>query len=238
MASITPPTSITVASGVVPQFAPCALPVTSGRALTKDSSGRVKHATNSDILRANVIGFATSSTFAAGQYVSYVPPGTVLNALSGLTKNVTYYLDHGTDQAITFTLTGSPTGGTFVVSFGGSTSAAIAYNANAATLQAALEAMPSIGAGNVSVTGASSPWTITFRKSLGAQSNALPTLTTNSLTGGTSPSLAIAETVAGVADGKLAPVADLATDNVITVLAVARSTTSVLFQPIMTGVLN
>lgn len=238
MASITPPTSITIPAGVVPFLAPCALPVTAGRALTKDTSGRVKHATNADILRANVIGFATSSTFAAGQYVAYVPPGTVLNALTGLTKNVSYYLDHGTDQAITFTLNGTPTGGTFTVSFGGVTSAAIAYNANAAAVQAALEAMSSIGAGNVSVTGASSPWTITFRKSLGAQSNALPTLANNSLTGGTSPTLAIAETVAGVADGKLAPVADLVTDNVITVLGVARSTTSFQFDPIMTGVLN
>jgi YD repeat-containing protein len=50
-------------------------------------------------------------------------------------------------------LTGGPTGGTFTLSFGGQTTAAIAYNATAATVQAALQALSTIGAGNVLVAG-------------------------------------------------------------------------------------
>jgi hypothetical protein len=50
-----------------------------------------------------------------------------------------------------FTL-GSPTAGTFDLDFGGDTASGIAYNASAATVQAALEALTSIGTGNVTVT--------------------------------------------------------------------------------------
>jgi hypothetical protein len=51
-------------------------------------------------------------------------------------------------------LTGAPTGGTFTLSFSGQTTAAIAYNASAATVQAALQGLSSIGSGNVLVAGA------------------------------------------------------------------------------------
>jgi len=54
------------------------------------------------------------------------------------------------------TITRTATGGTFTVTLGASTSAAIAFNAGANAVQAALEAMPSIGVGNVRVTGAGS----------------------------------------------------------------------------------
>lgn len=48
--------------------------------------------------------------------------------------------------------TAAVTGGTWTIAHGGNTTAALAYNAPAATVQAALEALPSIGAGNVTVT--------------------------------------------------------------------------------------
>jgi hypothetical protein len=40
------------------------------------------------------------------------------------------------------TITGTPTGGTFTLTFQGNTTAPIAYNASAATVVAALEALP------------------------------------------------------------------------------------------------
>lgn len=46
-----------------------------------------------------------------------------------------------------------PIFGTYTLSFDGYTTSALNYDANAATIQAALEALPAIGAGNVSVTG-------------------------------------------------------------------------------------
>ena len=55
----------------------------------------------------------------------------------------------------------SCTGGTFALGFGGDTTDPIAYNASAATIQTELEALPSIGAGNVSVSGAG-PWVVEF----------------------------------------------------------------------------
>ncbi len=53
------------------------------------------------------------------------------------------------------------TGGTFRLAFEGDMTAPLAYNATAAQVDAALEAMSSVD--NVSVTGSSGgPWTITF----------------------------------------------------------------------------
>jgi hypothetical protein len=67
----------------------------------------------------------------------------------------------------TLTVLGSPTGGSFTLStpfpLPSGTTQAIPYNANAGTIQAALEAV--IGAGNVAVTGGPAPdqpFTITF----------------------------------------------------------------------------
>ena len=55
------------------------------------------------------------------------------------------------------------TGGTFTLSFSGLTSAALAFDASAASVEAALEALPSIAAGNVSVSGAfGGPYTVEF----------------------------------------------------------------------------
>jgi hypothetical protein len=48
---------------------------------------------------------------------------------------------------------GFPTGGTFTLSFGGYTTGNLAYNAPLATVQAALQGLTSIGAGNCKVTG-------------------------------------------------------------------------------------
>lgn len=94
------------------------------------------------------------------------------------------------------TITGSPTGGTFVLRFGGQNTSALAYNCSASAMQTALEALSSIGSGNVVVTGGPGPgtaFTVEFQGTLAYASQALITLQTNSLTGGSSPSVAIAE---------------------------------------------
>lgn len=102
------------------------------------------------------------------------------------------------DEVQTVTVTGSPTGGTFILRFGGQNTAAINWNDPASTVQTRLQALSSIGAGNALVTGsAGGPWTVEFAASLGFASQALITLQTNSLTGGTSPSVSITEAQAG-----------------------------------------
>ena len=88
----------------------------------------------------------------------------------------------------TVTITGTPTGGTFTLSVGGQTTGPIAYNATATTVQTALQALSTVGAGHVTVTGsAGGPYTITFDETVSG------TLTASaSLTGGTSPAVGVA----------------------------------------------
>jgi hypothetical protein len=93
------------------------------------------------------------------------------------------------------TVLGSPTGGSFTLTtlapFPTGTTAPIPYNANAGTVQAALEAI--IGVGNVTVAGGpapDTPMTITFGGAYARR--ILPTLQwTNNLIGGTNPGLSI-----------------------------------------------
>ena len=95
---------------------------------------------------------------------------------------------------------GNPTGGTFTLSFGGQTSPAIPFNATAAQVQAALQTMPSIGAGNVVCGGGPLPATavtVTFIGALAFRAQAVITLGANSLTGGASPAPAIAPMTQG-----------------------------------------
>ncbi len=70
------------------------------------------------------------------------------------------------------TLGGAPTAGTFTLSFGGQTTAPIAYNDTASAVRSALEALPNIGVGQVLVTGGpgpNNPWLVTFRGTLAAK---------------------------------------------------------------------
>lgn len=84
----------------------------------------------------------------------------------------------------TITLIGTPTAGTFTLTFQSETTVSIAYNATAATVQTALQSLGVIGVGNVSVAGsAGGPWVVTFIGNLADV--AQPTLTAQSaLTGG------------------------------------------------------
>jgi len=98
----------------------------------------------------------------------------------------------------TVTITGDPTGGTFTLTLNGETTAAIAYNAAASAVEAALEALPSLSAADVSVSGsAGGPYTVTFGGSLAGTNVAAMTASGASLTGGTTPGVTIATATAG-----------------------------------------
>lgn len=106
----------------------------------------------------------------------------------------------GVNEVQTLTITGTPTGGTFTITFSGQTTGVIAYNASAADVQTALEGLSNIDVGDVTCGGGALPGsavTITFGGQYRYQNVALAT-TTDSLTGGTSPESAIATTTAGV----------------------------------------
>lgn len=109
--------------------------------------------------------------------------------------------ESGTNEVQTLTITGTPTGGTFRLTFNGVETANIAYNANAAAVQSALEAISSIGTGNVLCGGGAlpgTPVTITFQGALAAEPQNLITVTNAAFTGGTAPAGAVARTTAGV----------------------------------------
>lgn len=105
-----------------------------------------------------------------------------------------------TNEVKRITVTGTPTGGTFTILFYGVESDPIAYNANAAAVQAALEAMSNIEPGDVTVTGGPFPGAfvnITF----GGQYEGVdvPNFTAgdNNLTGGTSPNFTLTTVTQG-----------------------------------------
>jgi RHS repeat-associated protein len=100
---------------------------------------------------------------------------------------------YAADALQTVKLTGSPTGGTFTLTFGGQTTSGIAYNASASTVQTALAALSSVGSGNVVVSPAvNGGWEVRFTGSLGGLFQTQMTANSSGLTGGTSPSVVVA----------------------------------------------
>ena len=74
-----------------------------------------------------------------------------------------------TEEVQSLSASGTPTGGTFVLTFQGYSTGDISYNARATAIQTELEALPTIGAGNVLCTGStlvSGPITIKFQGDL------------------------------------------------------------------------
>lgn len=109
-------------------------------------------------------------------------------------------IEAGANEVQTVTITGTPTGGTFTLSAFGATTAAIAFNASAAAVQAALEAISTIGTGNVLAAGGPLPGsgvTLTFQGALAQQDLPQLTIGTNALTGGASPTPSVATTTPG-----------------------------------------
>lgn len=109
---------------------------------------------------------------------------------------------HQTNEVQTVTITGTPTGGTFTLTYSGQTTAAIAYNATSAGVLAALQALSNIGDNDVAVTGGpgpGTPYVVTFKGVLGGTDVAQMTAT-GSFTGGASPAVAVTTTTAGGAN--------------------------------------
>jgi len=112
----------------------------------------------------------------------------------------------------------SATGGTFTITFGFGTvysTAPIPYNATAAQVQSALQALPNIGAGNMSCTGGalgSSGVVCTFGGALANQPQPIFAINNAGLTG-SSAAVTVAHTTLGVANGAMEPYASGNTDG-------------------------
>lgn len=122
---------------------------------------------------------------------------------SGFGKAITPSVAMGgvTNEVQSGSVTGSPTALAPSFTFKGRTKALTsAASFTAATIQAALEELPTIGVGNVLVTGGplpATPITITFIGKLGGISQPLITTTGTTFTAGTSPAFTITQTTDG-----------------------------------------
>ena len=140
------------------------------------------------------IGYGTPGTNqgVGGLYLSRSDK-TTLRRLAGRGGGFsTSVLPVGTSAVLSLTVVA--TAGTYTLEFAGAVTAPIAWNATAGDVQAALEALGIIGAGNVSVTGA---YTITFTGTMAT--TPVPPLVAN---GGT---LTGTVTTAVITPGVLAP---------------------------------
>lgn len=149
----------------------------------------------------------------------------------------------GTNEVQTITIGGTPTAGTFTITVsGGRTTAPITWSATNATLvaniDAALEALSSVGTGGVTVavgaaTSGIGTFTLTFT---GKNAKAdFPALSVTSSLTGTSPTLAIATTTPGVeATFRDAPRGTLLVDSATPDLYINDSAT--LYSPTWTKV--
>lgn len=122
-------------------------------------------------------------------------------AAATVAATVTQTGSTGQNEIQTLDLLNSPTGGTFTVTFDGQTTGAIAYNANAATVEAALEALSNITVADLTTTGGSLPGTaitVEFGGTLAESNVAQMTINPASLTG-SGVSMAISTPTPGVA---------------------------------------
>jgi hypothetical protein len=107
----------------------------------------------------------------------------------------------GTNAVQTLTMTGTPTGGSVPLIYDGRTSGTVPFNATAGQVDAVLEALPNLGAGQITCAGG--PWpgtaiTVTF-DGPATQKRPHPLIVrgTNGLTGGTAPDVTPTTTTAG-----------------------------------------
>ncbi len=112
----------------------------------------------------------------------------------------------------------SATGGTFTLTFGFGavySTAPIAYNASAATIQAALQALPNIGAGNILCTGGAlgaAGVVCTFAGALANQPQPIFAVNGAALTGA-GAAVTVAHTTPGVSNGSLEAYVSTNTDG-------------------------
>ena len=160
---------------------------------------------NADVLSwfANIAGWADQldkTTDAFGRPIETYRdiPLIDLGEKAGSASNVIANYP-GANEVQRITITGTPTGGTFTLTFQGQTTAGIAFNANAAAVVAALEALSNVDAGEVTATGGALPGTavdVTFVGRYAGINQPQMTGSAAGLTGGT-PVLTITTVTAG-----------------------------------------
>lgn len=199
-----------------------------------------------NLVRLSYMFDATTLVADANGFFS-LPIGTLMSISPADPTKVKPYAALGTNvNAVqTLTETGTPTGGTFTLTYAGQTTAPIAYNATAAAVATAVQALSNVGAAGGTVAGGGGAFpgaaiTLTFGGTLGNQPVALLTATSTGLTGGASPAVTptsttpgqTAEAIIGVYDGPQRDFfgAVVAADEAITLYAAFASFDHTLIQ--------
>lgn len=177
-------------------------------------SGSFKHLrTRKGIDSAVTVTLDVTKFTKALHYPAFFMPGGIVLAkiaASGL------YGPYSGDTSEVQKIAVDATGGTFTISFRGGTTAAIAFNATAAQVQAALELLAEVDHGDIVVTGgpgnagATTPYLFTFGGQYAGTDVAAMTTAAGSLTGGAGT--AAVSTVTGGAGGAVNEVQSLTVD--------------------------
>jgi hypothetical protein len=170
-----------------------------GPLVVNESSEAIEPASASLKATLNPEGAATEYHFEYGTSTAYgesTPVSAPLDAVNEV-------------QSVTV----SATGGGFTLAFNGEASAEVPFNATAAEVQAALEAIPGLGAGQVAVSGeAAGPWSVEFTGARAGQDVPELSAEAGGLTG-PEASAAVTTTTPGISlfddRGASAPVAGL-----------------------------
>lgn len=150
--------------------------------LTKFSAGTHYTVSANPLLQGRTVmksGIALGKVTASGLYAPYA--GT-------------------TSEVQTVTVTGTPTGGTYTLTYSGQTTAGIPFNATAAQVKTALEALSNIVPGDVATGGGAHPGTaitVTFGGQFSGDNVAQMTASATNLTGGTTPAVTVTTTTSG-----------------------------------------
>lgn len=154
--------------------------------------------TQADLANDNTKMGLTGKSGARAEKAFITDPAYEPQYALGDVFNPAWNSDTAVREVQTATVTGGPTGGTFTLTYDGQTTAPIAYNADAAAVEAALVALSNISPGDVTVTGnAGGPYTVTFGGSKYGVNVSQITASGAGLTGGTTPSVTTATTTQG-----------------------------------------
>lgn len=121
--------------------------------------------------------------------------------------------DAASDEVQTVTI--DATGGTFTLTFSAQTTSAIAYNATAAAVKSALEALSNIGVDDVAVAKVGSVYTISFQGALADTNVAALTADAASLTGGAATATIATTTAGGTAYTSVGIVVEVTATGII-----------------------
>lgn len=182
------------------------MPITQKLQSTSSFSNGLTSISGYDVETGNAIVGGINQYFAAGTVNTSISLAFTLADLQSIMmvsdKGCTIKTNGtGSADVQTVSISGSPTGGTFPLVFNGQVAAGIAYNASAATIQSALQALSTIGSGNVTCSGGPLPGTpvvCTFAGTLATGQQPLILTGSGGLTGGTSPTVSVAHTTPGL----------------------------------------